>query len=531
MNVKAMAAIALTLIIAVPIGVGYLLNIEEVDRNVWFENDPKNITNLISNSYQDIFIPYTGAENNNFASNGGEFQSLDFVNIGSTVSPIPVYSMTGTYNWNVSTGVNNPDDNFGPVWSFSVTTDQMTNMSFSLTNGYTQGVTVAATTPATTYTVVKTSDNYIVDGSTTIPADTVTGVRFTFKGSYTIPVTVQAISGYANTSYGWHATDDDTGYFWSNNHNNSSLLMTINMPSATSFDILIQLPDNFNTSNSRISISKDGSGNVSVSTYSKQPEVSPVLLDSADLGNYQFIRLEINYSSSQLVVSGLASWPPMTSNPVLYNSKTLDLHKIPGYSVFSRLYFNDPAGSNIYRIDRATISAGTYPTATDVTINPKEYYPQLDSLKLTISKIGIVGDSITFAGETYQVTDGQITIGSSKQNVENIVFRSTTDDGVTWHNYVNKRQVGDTSAVSTIGLGGTWSAIYTLSDLDMRTETAPEWIPGGFGIDQDMFALIGLMTCAALTVLLGMYGVRSGVKVLWLMMATGGAALVFVFML
>lgn len=530
MNVKAMAAIALTLIIAVPIGVGYILNIEEVDRNVWFENEPKNITNLISNSYQDIFIPYTGVDNNNFMQRGELYQSLDFVSIGSTVSSIPVYSMTGTYNWNVTSGYNDPDDNFGPLWYFTVTTEQMNSVSFSLTNGSTQGIYVAPTAPVSSYVVQKTADNYIVDNRV-FPANEVTSVSFRFNGSYTIPVTVQEISGYANASYGWHAADDDTGYSWTNNHNNSSVSMTINMPSATSFDVLIQLPDNFNTSNSRISISKDGSGNVSVSAYSKQPEGSPVLLDSVDLGNYQFIRLEINYSSSQLVVSGLASWPPMNVNPVLYNSKTLDLHKIPMYSVFSRLYFNDPAGSNIYRIDRATISAGTYPTATDVTINPKEYYPQLDSLKLTISKIGIVGDSITFAGETYQVTDGQITIGSSKQNVENIVFRSTTDDGVTWHNYVNKRQVGDTAAVSTIGLGGTWSAIYTLSDLDMRTETAPEWIPGGFGIDQDMFALIGLMTCAALTVLLGMYGVRSGVKVLWLMMATGGAALVFVFML
>lgn len=228
--------------------------------------------------------------------------------------------------------------------------------------------------------------------------------------------------------------------------------------------------------------------------------------------------------------------------PVSFNTVELEyqtqsengIGEITKHQTFSYIEFaQDPinTGVNVYRVDRAFIKSATYPTVENATITPTNLQPNLTNMELKISKVGIAGDSITFAGVTYPVTNGTITVGSSKHNVDGLVLRSITSDGVTWNNYIDNRQVDDSAAISPVGLGGTWSAIYTLSNLELRTETAPEWIPGGFGIDQDTFALIGLMTCAALTVILGMYGVRSGVKVLWLMMATGGAALIFMFML
>lgn len=527
-----MAAIALTLIIAVPIGMGYILNIDDVERNVWKDNESMDVSRLINNSSQMIYTPYTGVDNNNTAENGiGDIQSLDFVSVGSTVTSVPVYSMTGTYNWEVTTGENVPDANFGPVWSFSVTTSQMRSITFAMTDGTYRGV-VFDSSPMT-YAVVKTASKYVVAVTTEIPADQVSRVIFHFLGSYTIPVTVREVSGYANPSFGWHAPDIDTGYYWKNGQSSNSFLMTVNLASPSVSRIFVQsYPTDTYGAQTAIEIDKQVSGSVIISTYYKAPDINPLeLIDSVELGNYQYIRLELDYSNSQLSVSGLAAWPPMNGIPAQYNTSTLEFQKIPGYSTFGYLVFDDPTAANIYRIDRTMIYSGYYPTAENVSIDPTQYYPQISSSKIVISKVGLTGDSITFAGETYPVTNGTITVGSSKHNVDGLVLRSITSDGVTWNNYIDNRQVDDSAAISPVGLGGTWSAIYTLSDLELSTETAPEWIPGGFGIDQDTFALIGLMTCAALTVILGMYGVRSGVKVLWLMMATGGAALIFMFML
>ena len=148
------------------------------------------------------------------------------------------------------------------------------------------------------------------------------------------------------------------------------------------------------------------------------------------------------------------------------------------------------------------------------------------SYRIELADIGQIGDSITWGGETYAVTDGKITVNNVKIKVSDLQLDSKYLDGVRT-NYINGRQISTGS--NSLQLTGTWAAIVSLSELDHSTTTSTEWIAGEFawnGVDQS-FALMGLITCVAVFVGLGMYGARSGAKVGTLMIICGFAALIF----
>lgn len=63
-SAKALAAIALTLIIAVPIGLGYGLASHDVPYTSWDTSDSINVSNSILNSSTPYFSEYADPANN-----------------------------------------------------------------------------------------------------------------------------------------------------------------------------------------------------------------------------------------------------------------------------------------------------------------------------------------------------------------------------------------------------------------------------------------------------------------------------------
>lgn len=101
-SVKALGAIALTLVICVPIGLGYLLAVDEETVDGWQTTDQYNISDILLNSTTDYYNSYSGPGNNStliqpiYYPSGGatEVQQVapDYVTVGSNYTSLPTYS-------------------------------------------------------------------------------------------------------------------------------------------------------------------------------------------------------------------------------------------------------------------------------------------------------------------------------------------------------------------------------------------------------------------------------------------------------
>lgn len=85
-------AIAVLAMVVVPIGAGYCLSMEEVDRTGWRTTQEYNITDRILNTDLPYYLPVSSPINNGLLLDNGGFTSPDYVTIGNTPSSIPVYS-------------------------------------------------------------------------------------------------------------------------------------------------------------------------------------------------------------------------------------------------------------------------------------------------------------------------------------------------------------------------------------------------------------------------------------------------------
>ena len=189
-----------------------------------------------------------------------------------------------------------------------------------------------------------------------------------------------------------------------------------------------------------------------------------------------------------------------------------------------------PAVVNVdttYRMELASVRSMPFPVINTQTFTPSEISLK-DSNMVTLSKIGMAGSSVTWGGQTYTVTDGKITVGNTAMKLDGIRF-SSHYDGSNYTNYINGAEVSTTATAPSLQLGGIWDAIVENTTLQYEVWTQNDWIAGKFawnGVDSN-FALMGLVTCAAVFVGLGMYGRRSGAKVGKLMIICGCAAFVF----
>lgn len=108
-SIKAIAAIALTLMIAVPIGLGYAFASEEQTVTYWQTESSTNATDLLLNNETPYYYDIVGAQNNKtllqkqvyIGAGVTEWHQVapDYVTVGTSTTPIPTYSTsTATYS-------------------------------------------------------------------------------------------------------------------------------------------------------------------------------------------------------------------------------------------------------------------------------------------------------------------------------------------------------------------------------------------------------------------------------------------------
>lgn len=510
MNNKALAAIALTVIIAVPIGLGYLLNLEENDKLIWEADAPVNITDKINNSYGSVYTSYDGPLNNYYVNTGGDDFQPNFKTVSQKYTSIPVYGPGATehiepssYVWLGQYGGN----------TYALKGDINAAKTIILKNIDPSAPTRAINIPQISgyvYGVI-----LIKEGTTvTIDNTSYTDVSDVQISSGTYDIIAEVITGFADPAGGWSVSANTVSYWTNHQQYNAGAKFMLALPINSTVEFSP-------TGSSSLTITSDSNHNI---TYTFQRYNQEAI--TGNLGQYVYLMLDWS-NSDGFTLAGIAKWPAMGNNPTVLNSYIYSIEESGSYSGMYWQHIRTNNANVLFRVDSALIGSSQYPVAVDSSIEPAKINPATQSYQVQLSKVERYGPSITFGGQTLTVKDNSVIVGTKRIQLNNAILSSISEDGITWINKINDREVSQTLAPTNITLNGTWSAIYTLAPLQSKTIHVQEWTPGTFAIDMQTFGMIGAGTAAAAFIALGMTGKASGSKMLILGLVCGVAAIIF----
>lgn len=592
-SLKALAAIALTLIIAVPIGAGYALSLHDEEITNWESTNTSNISDALLNAESPYYTDYTGPNNNSevFYKNIGR---PDYVSVSNVASSLPVYNYTlqgtpanvDTVTGNLAAGQTigsrtntiGGDPNVilsGVQISFELSSSTGSwelwmngSKAFNVNTMYLFNVAKVTSEPSfdgfgpweirygSDYYIVDTWFLKSVDGSaykysiatgntidlntngtyvlyplTTVAYDSVNTIEFlqsydnhslvvnnksvwvdtTYIGTpsevvvfTTSPLTksVQTPTGsYADPVAGWRLSNEVR---WFNGFQNGTVQMYLDLTngSSTTFDV----------NGSTWTVSKAALGQVSVNHDGK----------TQSLGNYRYVMIQ--FGSESTAITGMLSWPAANANPSTGNSLNWE-EKLGMIG-----YIGINGSSTItYRVEKTSIYSGysgLYPTTKNLTFDPDNLFPNT-SYTVVLNSFAFYGDSLGFAGETYAVTDGSITVDGKTVSLRSLEFSSWKQVDGTWENRIGNKTINATESPATMYFGGEWSLTAQRFTMEEVKDTALVWHAGEFAFSREDFVACGLLVCAACFLGLGMTGRASGGKAMLLALVCGGAGLGF----
>lgn len=611
-SIKATAAIALTLMIVVPIGLGYALSFEDVERTVWNTDQSVPMSDLLLNSSTDYYLDYSGTSNNSelvekmlIGAHQSSIVAPAYVQVGDTYTTMPQYaSITDYYDLDAgttqtvtmrapgyissvgtsealytitpadymayeisseSTAIHFQLDLFGPSGVSIQTRDNMTFLKVSAdtwsvvigestyyctgwclsTNAeadvtvYTRNVTALDIDTAYVFdshnrAVVKVS--YVGGGSEYVPIRSTSAVMWSPSGSASVGSqtfsgvaslsyadapgysrifysTTGAVTGYADPAFGWTVPNQTANYYWMNGYRLESVTMYASVDAGKFTDLK---PMDGTTSGKTVEISVLSNG------------TARVICDGVTQVLGKYTNFKIVFTQDDITVYGIgSSWPTMGYSAVTYNS--IEISNPIGQ--FDRIQIMDQKDIR-YRVDSASVQAGTYPITKDYDLDMGSLYPG-KSYDIKIRSLGVYGNTLTLNGTVYQVNGNAITVGDKSVTLKGAVISShldTTDN--VYDNSINGISLGTSSAPMSMILGGVWSLTASADLVSQSADTSSsEWKAGGFGLDDKGFIAAGLITGLGVFIILGMTGRLSGSKIALLALVCGGACVCYFLLL
>ncbi len=528
--VNKIAVMAVVLIVAVPILLGYGLAFEEVEKTTWNESNTRSITSVLYNDtkYSDVAL-------NSYSINSKIIEGKyypEYVKIASSpATSIPLaresFSSSTTFVPN-SYGIGN------------VFFDGQARVNATI--NYTSGGVPTSTTlviNCMAFNGTTVSGTYY-SGSPPPEYEYTDVTSVTFDNSYTVQYEVSSGS-YADITYGWKLNPS----LYIDSYSSSTLKIGTFTKCIITLDVG-DLLENISPGGSKaFDISSSGD------RYSEwviigvmrgsSPGESKIIFSGRDAeGQLTAIEVPLNdtdfsqnvfqlvYDVSGMEIRYIGSWPnAIGTAPSLGTWYLYNYYNPPTYLDTINIGLSG-SDSPIFRFDTAIREGFASPVITDKTYDPSGLLPDqtTGSYSMSLADIGYIGTSIGWGGETFDVKNGALIVDNKKIPLSNLKLESRYLDGVRT-NYINGKEIS--TGANTLQLNGTWGAIVSLTELTPETSTSNEWQPGEFawnGVDSS-FALMGLIASVGVFVGLGMYGARSGAKVGMLMLICGGAALIF----
>ena len=557
MSVPKIAAIALVSIVAIPILLGFGLNLNETSiKDYESNNDPTNVTPLLQTSTGWSFAKGDPYKLNDFFTTQATDASLYL----DRFSFMPVYNTLTTLKTTMPVRSTSMSYNNGVV-------DPLTNFSFyEVHMNYARSDSVYVTLelldssnnvihsfPKATYIKYDENDNEIwvlgYYGSTSSFAQKVTAtniakVRYSMTGMSSVPLRFWVLDKPVRNSY----ADISDGYYFAKSSNlPQANEWSIKMPGNTqetilSFDLTAVAASSYQFSlmKGQIILEKTTTnGEVSWTfRHSYGDESFNLYYDPAGT-TYQFVLTDTgvsdaNYHYGHVEARYIGPWTKTIGEANYYQSYGFDFIVSNIYSnVLEYVSIRVPNDNTTpkMRIDSATYQAFEYPIIEDQTYTPASFKTNPAT---TITNIQSYGSSIVFGGNTYNVKDGNITINTHKIPIKNMILDSIpNEDNTGYVNRINGTEISTTATPSTITLNGKWSANISTVSMGEVTKTTTEWTPGQFawnGID-DNFLMAGLFTIMGVFIGLGIYAKARRLSIWPLMIVCGGAAALFLFMI
>ena len=530
MDIKVTAAIALTLMVAVPIGLGYCLNIDEVEKEIWISSgEPVNLSQSLYNGAIDTYKPYTGPYNNLFgifydAQSNGKFglAQLNYVTVNDTYSSIPVYG-EGTMISVISDGsyISISDYTNSDSYELAWNSNKASDIRY-VQNGVEWGIhqTGISGDGGISTNLVKNGSTITLSTNGTIIND-VTSVRVSLVSGQELQITpLNVMIGYAQPADGWYIDANTSMYLQTPTSNFIDGRLLIEIPDNSS-DVYIST--NQNHTPNYLQISKLSTGIVVAESF-----INGSSADYETIGETDIIMVEIDYLTDVYTVSSVSYWPALGEQPQVINTR--ELHRDITYGKLSTF---EPSKSNIrFRMDATKILDSVLYTASNKTITMTDYKPSWSNWELKFSDVLMPGSSIQFGSNVFTISGNDAVISMGYRVPLNELVLSCRYDSTdnNYDLYVNNRFVGTWNYAyqPNVILNGEWGAKWTANEIIQTTEIVPNtWIPGHMGINMSEAALIGVGTCAALFIVLGMAGKMSGKKAAILGLICGSGALIF----
>ncbi len=554
MAVPKIAVIALVAIIAVPILLGYAMNLTETTVTDYkAAGDPVNVTPLLQNSSSSSFAHGDSYKlNTDFKISGSATMYPFYESISSTTSALPLRQETYTnMTWNNA----NVNLNYSYYYEQFDYNSASSNLHMTL-YGNVGGVETYLNFFTYLHSIYydKASLTYIISyysSPTTIGYFTGTGelTKMTLNTASGVAdnVFIARHSGilYVDISAGYHFIGKPSDWSISLPTHSRSFLLTMDLNSITdsSYSVIIK------TAKSGYTLEKSTSGGV-VSWLLRDLDDPTYTIDlyydqTKNSNTYQIywdlIQTKTDstykYYASHREFRYIGSWPSSIGEANVYQTFTHDKsYTTPAGD--SNLNLDDVNFSQAtnnrspkLRMDDALFKAFNYSTIYNVTYNPRLYKLNPST---TINDPTMYGSDITFGGNTYTVSEGNITLGTHQIPVKGLTFTSVPNGSGTYDNKIGNTVVSTTAQPSTITFGGMWSMSVSTQTMEQYSYTKTEWHAGEFGWNgiDDNFLIVGLITCLGVFIALGIYArkSRSG-GVIPLMVAVGCAAMIFFIML
>lgn len=545
--VSKVAVIALVAVLAVPILLGYGLNLSEVTDTTYTPNkDVTNVTPLLQNS---VGYTYVNADPYELNSNFTTEQDIK-------VMPLFAERTTNTTSYPGWRTFTNSFDPAGRSYNLGSGFFKAYYMQFDydVNNGSVTGTLTSddgnngtITTTITRYhslyydesTNIADYSYYNSDG--TLSANEISSPKIlsftTSNPTFRVKMQYYNISGttdFIDLSKGYYFDGSDTEPY--NVHfpqMTKSTLFTINLNSITSSTYRMGIDTNIS---SPVSIVKTSSG----WAIDHSGERTPIYFDSSISDNTYQILIEYakvgvlsnptrNVYDTHIQFRYVGHWPTLIGTANYY--QTYDIHSTitPTSSVYLDKLTFYPSGytrTPIVRIDSALYPGFEYPVIEENDYDPSAFK---DNPVTTFSNITKYGTSIEFAGNTYDVDNGgNIMLGVHKTSLNGLRLESVPV-ATGYENRINGNLISVSANPSIIGFNGSWALSVSTDSQTVTTYTHTEWIPGEFawnGIDQN-FLIVGLITCLGVFIALGIY-LRKTKSSLWpLLIVCGCAAALF----
>lgn len=570
-----------------PIATGYLMPAGTTEHTAYEQGNPVNITTDLYNNTEPYDANYVGIANNAYMIGGTLYGSPvnyaqpQYVESGSTAAPIRTYSNNPSSTTTLySTGGSNvdytiPSATFADNGKLMVIDWNVGSHNSVVENQdiYVDGEAIAGPTQGG---ILYDGGQYVRIGTHLYSKDStfkLTGYGSTVKAYYF------NATGYASDSAGQYAPED--GYTWTDG------AQWVNYKDNVAADYIFRgenytltlhpMFEGYPATISTITLTRSGAAVGATLSYTSlednpdyswddlNPTVTETHTVSKTIGNYRDVLVRLQYDSAGDLTVSVAGLGYSAGIGTAYESRIInmvELGEIPHYlgrdgilppiapgdplpePTYTEHYIPDTFGglriysaaaqSVIAYCPVATYHAGSYSVMVDASVRLTDYFPGVTSSAelRSVSQYGTAVDLPNNADCT--VTDGKITITDINSEQHTIPVRNLTLlavwNGADYDCYVDDIAIG-TSAAPAIGLDGAWLLTAYVFKTTAYTYTTQDWVAGSFNLDYSGFCVVGLLFSFVSFIAAGLWGRRSGSKVLSLIIIAGLCGFVYFNML